>query len=70
MRAMRRENDAKLIVREQQKRLEVEEDKRLMREYHERLDRHVRVVLFQCLLDEFFGLAEIHATDDSREGIA
>lgn len=36
---MQRENVAKIIVQEKRKILEAEEDKRLMREYQERLDR-------------------------------
>ena len=36
---MNRENESKLAMREQQRLLDVEEDKRLMREYEERLDR-------------------------------
>lgn len=39
LREMNRENVAKLAVREKQKLVEAEEDKRLMKEYRERLDR-------------------------------
>ncbi|CAM9211048.1 unnamed protein product, partial [Scytosiphon promiscuus] len=39
LREMNRENVAKLAVREQQRLREAEEDKRLMKEYEERLDR-------------------------------
>lgn len=39
---MNRENIAKLAVRERQKIEDAEEDKRLMKEYQERLDRRDR----------------------------
>jgi len=39
LREMNRENVAKLAAREKQKIMEAEEDKRLMKEYRERLDR-------------------------------
>lgn len=39
LRAMHRENEAKLIAQEKQKLLDADEDRRLMREYQERLDR-------------------------------
>lgn len=37
---MNRENVAKLAMREKQKIADAEEDKRLMKEYRERLDRY------------------------------
>lgn len=39
LREMNRENIAKLAVREKQRLIDAEDDKRLMREYQERLDR-------------------------------
>ena len=42
LREMNRENVAKLALREKQKIKDAEEDKRLMREYQERLDRQER----------------------------
>ena len=39
LREMNRENVAKLAAREKQKLIDAEEDKRLMKEYRERLDR-------------------------------
>lgn len=42
LREMNRENVAKLAAREKQKLIDAEEDKRLMKEYQERLDRRER----------------------------
>lgn len=42
LREMNRENVAKLALREKQKLKDAEEDKRLMKEYQERLDRQER----------------------------
>lgn len=57
---MNRENVAKLAVREEQKLKDAEEDKRLMKEYQERLDRQEmggNVVCSTCLLWETVVLA-------------